>query len=432
MNNMFAFFFRLFMPLLVVTIVIGGVRVGVDALHSVQDRQAALTIAHASGCPVGGVPVTSCTPPGPPSKGGKDGLPCAAVVPVAGTVTGTCISGCCWGQDWPGAVASGQSQGFLSGLGDSVTSLAKGVAEGVATMGLMQMLTGQGGDSVPGVANYEKAPVCESLTASPDLISPGESSTLTWTLGGGTPEAIMISPSVGLTSGYSTRVAPEKSTTYTVTVRNRIGSSECPTVRVHVGAESFSDAEFTGGSAGSGDEFDIWGVGSGDAQSDTSPYDNLSVTNNNINTNVNTNEDAFFTEDDEYYAFLESLGGAEGDELSLDGVDEYYYSDDSAIDWSLFADEGWESDSFVLDESAYEQPVADGNIINNPSGLTDKEIYGVWSRPESPVSSGFGLATNDYGSNAEAPDLSGESNPSVFARFFAWLRGIFCFWCDAS
>lgn len=62
-------------------------------------------------------------------------------------------------------------------------------------------------------------PVLESFNASPVVISPGEESTLSWTVIGAT--IVRIDPGVGtVTPKGSVRVSPEETTTYVLTAVN--------------------------------------------------------------------------------------------------------------------------------------------------------------------------------------------------------------------
>ena len=74
-----------------------------------------------------------------------------------------------------------------------------------------------------------------SLSASPTTISPGQSSTLSWSSANAT--SVTLSPNIGAVSASGTRtVAPLATTTYTVTATNAAGQSVSATATVNVTA----------------------------------------------------------------------------------------------------------------------------------------------------------------------------------------------------
>ena len=69
------------------------------------------------------------------------------------------------------------------------------------------------------------APVINSFTANPTSITPGGSSTLSWSLSGGAPTTLTIDNGVGTCLGLSSKdVTPGATTTYTLTASNSAGS----------------------------------------------------------------------------------------------------------------------------------------------------------------------------------------------------------------
>jgi hypothetical protein len=79
-----------------------------------------------------------------------------------------------------------------------------------------QVAQGEGGLRAP--------PAIDSFLASPRSIESGESTTLSWTLSGGAPDSVSISPGVGSVAGRSSiTVDPTAATTYTLSVANDAG-----------------------------------------------------------------------------------------------------------------------------------------------------------------------------------------------------------------
>ncbi|MBZ5619489.1 MAG: hypothetical protein LAQ69_12310 [Acidobacteriia bacterium] len=76
-------------------------------------------------------------------------------------------------------------------------------------------------------------PTVTSFTATPAMVSAGQSSTLTWTVIGAT--TLAINPGVGAVTGTSVNVTPSATTSYTLTATNAFGSITKP-VTVLVGS----------------------------------------------------------------------------------------------------------------------------------------------------------------------------------------------------
>lgn len=78
-------------------------------------------------------------------------------------------------------------------------------------------------------ASQEKLPTIDSFNANPDTLEKGKSSSLTWSVSGASK--VSISPgigTVGLTGSQS--ISPSKTTTYTLTATNELGSTKATKV----------------------------------------------------------------------------------------------------------------------------------------------------------------------------------------------------------
>jgi hypothetical protein len=442
MADAFNMLYRLFAPLFVVILIIAGVDLSSGLIKNAQEKQTAISVTYASSCPVGSVLSPSCTPAGPPSKGGKDGLPCNVAVPKAGTIAATCLAGCCKAGGWPDstgkpATAANSSNPLAKALGGQTLSKA--------LSGIMEKLMGGGGgggggdNNTPTQADYSKPPICKSLTVTPSVpLIPGEGATLSWTLEGGRPDAVVVSPGVGLVQGLSVKVSPSVSTTYTVAARNGDGTSTCPKVRVYVGPRNIGD-EDTFSTDNTNPQYntdvDIWGdttyadpVVSGD-----STYDNVSdvtITNNSENTN------------DNYYDFLSSL--AADIQATPDTAGGYYYGDETESDWEIIEYEPISDISTdIIPEPQIDIGLSDDvygddyyneyqGQIENDNGLTEEEIYGIWNRPQSPATGGLGLSggLSSSANNTPTIDLSPDEEVGILSKVVGWVKRTFCVWCS--
>lgn len=97
---------------------------------------------------------------------------------------------------------------------------------GFALLILLAALAGCGvGDD--GGGGTGTAPVISSFTANPATVSPGQASTLTWSVSG-SPMGLTIDNGVGAVRGSSVTVTPSATTTYTLTATNGSGSDREP------------------------------------------------------------------------------------------------------------------------------------------------------------------------------------------------------------
>ncbi len=445
MTDVFNMLYRLFAPLLVVIVIIAGVDLSSGLIKNSQEKQTAISVAHAGACAVGVTPIEPKTCPTRDKKG--QCLPTKCIASANGTiVTGFWTpSECCLGNNWAGA-ESATAKGGQAVLNEMMKSVMEFFKPKPSTPGAP--------DTRP------ELPVCQGIAVSPTLpLVPGESATLTWTLAGGKADTIIVSPDVGAVVGFSTRVSPRISTTYTVTAINERGSAECPKVRVYVGPRDDTDEEtFSDSGTYNNGDVDIWSsdTAGSDAGRDAtnSAYDDIwdrDVPQGGAGQG-GTNDD------ENYYDFLSSL--AEGDstpvtaEQSVD-YGEYYYGDDDTFDWSDFGGEDASWDNIDLQEGYigevdgnslnlgmrednfdYYNEYDDGQFAQNNNGLTNEEIYGVWNRPQSPATGGLGLSGGfgggfSSGSSNVPVDLSAtEESVSIFGRIGRWFKNTFCFWCS--
>ncbi len=107
-------------------------------------------------------------------------------------------------------------------------------APGAGTYTVTATAAANGSTSNNTTVTVVAAPTVTSFYASPTTINVGNSSTLTWTTGGGTV-SVAISPTVGTVSGSGNRsVSPTSSTTYTLTATNAAGATATGTATVGV------------------------------------------------------------------------------------------------------------------------------------------------------------------------------------------------------
>lgn len=100
---------------------------------------------------------------------------------------------------------------------------------GTTTVKAYAKKTGMGDSEVSSaiftIGSSVQAPTISSFTANPATIVSGQSTTLSWVLGGGSPTSLTIDQSVGNVIGTTTKsVSPATTTTYTLTASNSSGS----------------------------------------------------------------------------------------------------------------------------------------------------------------------------------------------------------------
>ncbi len=413
--------YRLFAPLFVVVLIIGGVGLSSELVKDSQEKQTAITIAYAGSCPAGAIPVPqSCT--ARDSKGKIIPSPCSATHPVAGKITGVCTEwsgvGCCLGQQWPSATTATQLQGgagAIKSINDIMNSL-------------MQMM-GQGGQDQSGQEKVAP-PVCKRLIASTSLpLLPGEKATLTWLLEGGKATSIVVSPSVGKAQGFSVSVSPRVSTTYTVVASNESGSSTCPKVRVFVGPRADIDGDTYTNDSTYDNGVDIWSGNSDNNEQTGNPYSTYDdLSSDNTNTNANSNDLVtenilldidYINDGDGEYATAVSDNG-----INYGGVVYETPNNNQSAD-----SEQTNTEYADFSQGIYNEEFYDYGDVDNSSGLTDQEIYGIWNRPQNPTTGGLSSGSSSSGG---AIDLSREEGTGLFSSIGMWIKSTFCFWCDNS
>ncbi len=422
--------YRLFAPLLVVIVIIAGVDLSSELIKNTQEKQTAISIAHAATCPVGGL---VAAPPCPPPVPGKPYVPTycgaasgAAVQPGVCTPMGPIA--CCFALASPTAKSILQKSSFGSTITGTLNSLMGGFTKALPIF-LLQKMMQPDNDNPPQVqSDYDTPPQCKSASVSPTLpLRSGESAVLSWRLGGDKAESVIVSPGVGLVQGPSVRVSPDVSTTYTVTARNRSGSTECPKVRVYVGPREVGDDDVFNTSGGAyDDDLNIWS-------------DN---TNNNTNSNEQGEPQSIYDDigqpsigDDEYYDFSNLSDTTIGSQINEDNTapivdtrDYYYGSQEPAVE-ETFDDFDYDYGEDVGDY--YYDNAQTYTDANSTSGLTEQEIYGIWSRPQSPVTGGLGITGGAVTGDLPEVDLSAnDEDISMAARIGRWFKSVFCFWCD--
>jgi len=326
--------YRLFAPLIVVVVIIAGVNLSSNLIKNAKERQTATSIAYAAGC-VSGKPLQSQRDPKNPGKFLP--TPCVETTP-GGPVSGFSdpATGCCHGSKW---------------------GSAKSAAGGKELMGLLKALAGLLKPKPPKPPkppeppktpdNRPPAPVCKSLSVSPTLpLKPGDNATLTWTLSGGKPDTVVVTPGVGAVTGFSTKVTPRSSTTYTVTATNERGSSTCNKVRVYVGPQDSKDenAVTKGNTVSNSGGVDVFSDssssgnthGSGHSVYDDIFSDNIPTQDDNATQQEKSNEG------EDYYDFLSTLAKSDESEVveptQPADYSDYYYgdSDGEGLDFSNF------------------------------------------------------------------------------------------------
>lgn len=138
------------------------------------------------------------------------------------------------------SVAGAQSLSLTSDMGTVQVSAAMAVTSNSlrvspsATTNYTLTATDPSGTNMTAVAmvTVVPAPVIQSFTASPALISTGQATTLTWAL---TSAAVVsLDQGIGQVTGNSIQVSPTATTTYTLTVLNAAGSVTTAQVTVSV------------------------------------------------------------------------------------------------------------------------------------------------------------------------------------------------------
>ena len=122
---------------------------------------------------------------------------------------------------------------------------------GGTNVGVYTMPTMRAGWTITPIGQIVAPPTISSFTASPASVTPGQSSTLSWTSTDAT--SLSINNSVGVVTGLTSKtVTPSQTTTYTLTATNS-GGSVTKTVAVTVGtaptthqAEGYLDTNSTG------------------------------------------------------------------------------------------------------------------------------------------------------------------------------------------
>ena len=479
--------YRLFAPLIVVVVIIAGVNLSSSLIKNAKERQTAISIAYAQACPVGTSPaVPNQSPPDPKNPGQYIPTPCAAATP-GGPVPGMSdpATGCCKGsanQKSAKDAAKGGAGGAMKGMTDLLKSLAS----------MLKPKEKQPKPPEPPKTpdNRPPKPVCKSLSVSPTIpLRPGESATLTWVLDGGMPDAVIVTPGVGAVSGFSVKVKPRSSTTYTVTARNARGSSTCPKVRVYVGPDDGSDDdafndfndEYSSADV-SNKDIDIWDNGYGKQKKVHSPvssYDNIDKQNN-------ISKQDSVSEDEDYYNFLDTLGDefddtqstdAEEDDVFSDYTDddsikdyaEYYFGDDtqptesndlgilsditpswydfedsaeesinvndgadSISDNNSYSDDVYFDDDWIPGSDNTEQDEYSNDDLYAGNELTNEDIYGVWQRPQKATISGFGFRGGTTAPSSLNIEQQQEESVGIFTRISRWFKKVFCFWCNGE
>ncbi len=418
--------YRLFAPMFVVVLIVGGVGLSSELVKNSKERQSALSVAYADGaCPQNGTIVVqdSMCKARDPFTGKVLPNPCYAETPKSGTIEGVCMdfqgTGCCMATSWVDAQTSTKMQ-LKDLLGDNFLS--------DTIKGLIGQIGG-GGGGYGGTGDGRERPRCTSISKSPNLpLRPGESATISWVSSGGLAEVTTVMPSVGIVRGTSVQVSPSESTTYTVTLKNSKGEAKCAPVRVYVGPDNPTDDESTSDvSTGVTDDYgvDIWSDNS-DSLQDTGPlYDDDtssyldSITSDNDSdtpTDGSTNVPGVITGGDVYSEVnINNNTNRRQNPQNVNSINK--------DDWYDYTDRN-------LYNSGGDYNINTKDIRRDTNGLTDQEIYGVWSRPQSPTTGGLGLGGGYIDGNSI--ETSGGETPGVFTRIGKWVKEALCFWCDTN
>lgn len=364
-----------------------------------------------------------------------------------------CPAFSCW-QEAGGGMKCMQkiaAQGMAGGGGGMLSSLGQGLLSS-----LMQSLMGKGGggggggDMPSGTGNvdyqYGTKPLCSDFVASSGQkpAETGASVFLSWARTGGQPESVTLTPSVGVATVESPveLKVPEKSTTYTLTVANRSGSSTC-TTRVFVGprGSAITNAEdlafiatARGGDSASGQ------VGEQKAELSNplgrSGYTDISKTTSDVKENT----DATLGSGEQPHAGV--VYGDNGPLIARGEVENGY------VDKNAFQND---KNAFLVDDAAFvtEDIVGEtaGSYGVHGSGDFDsleaqmRELLAkkntvhsvtatqgdvsVWGRPDVGVTGSLGII------EPSEEGVAGQEgqNQSLFGRLGDWVKSVFCFWC---
>ncbi len=135
----------------------------------------------------------------------------------------------------PGSVAVGQastlawsvsgatSLGLDQGIG-AVTGTSRGVSPGSTTTYTLTATNPFGSTQATATVVVGTAPLIASFSASPASVSPGQATTLSWSVSGAT--SLSLDQGIGPVTGTSRGVTPGATTTYTFTATNAFGSSQ--------------------------------------------------------------------------------------------------------------------------------------------------------------------------------------------------------------
>lgn len=346
---------------------------------------------------------------------------------------------------------SGGAGGLMSAIGEMLKALGGG--------------GGGGGDSGSGETppyvdpRYQKVPKCTDFTAASGTkpLKSGESTTLSWLVSEGTPEAsggqgapggVTVSPGVGEVSGSTATVSPTKTTTYTLKVENRTGFSTCKTkvfVNVNGGYSDVSDGddtEETDDSESTSDE------GSDDESLENplgSGRSGTTETNTDIQRGAKTatgtgalNYEGFIGKYGEKEDLVSDPDAFRNDPNALKADPNAFGVEDLEVDeaFDQLADElgkdgVYSKEDMETLERAAREAEARANMkrgyrIENMNDLTPDEVRNLWNRPRESVTGGL---TEDIigGSERVQKDRQG-----FFTRFGSWLKNTFCFWCTVD
>ncbi len=338
------------------------------------------------------------------------------------------------------------AQGLAGGAGGLMESIGK-------MLGELMKGGGGGGDSGSGTGEtppyqdpqYAKPPKCTEFIAESGTkaIKRGESTRLSWIITEGTPESFAVSPGIGAVSGNDATVTPQKTTTYTLTAKNRSGESKCSTkVFVNVN-EDYSDV---GGDSEEGEDGDTTTEEGSDDESLENPLGDTTTTN--TNTDITKGVKSTDTGALNYDGFINRYGEKEDlesdpnaflndkDALKADPnafgvedleVDEAFdqLADELGKD-GVYSKEDMETLERAAREAEARSRIKRGYSVENMNDLTPDEVRNLWNRPRESVTGGL---TEDILGGSERVQ---KERDGFFTRFGNWLKGTFCFWCTVD